>query len=402
MTGVVGALVEAWEELRLHRLRVLLSLVGIALSVTAMTTVLALGRITGQAQEEMSDRSMGRQTTLTVSAFPAAATSSSVDVVPAMRALVERYEVTYSSVVVSTNGRFRAAGATFDTQLSLVDPAYGTIHRVQVAEGVWFAPADVDRLAPALVVNEAFMRAIGSPPLASHPVATIPGPRPVTTVVIGVVPDLSPYDMPTAYALYDAYTRMNGAPLLDPEMGYVPTLELWVPPSLGEEGLQAVRSDLTGALGEGTQVDVWSNDVPGQEGVSRVFESVVLGVGFLLLFLGALSLVNISMVTVRQRIREIGIRRSFGATSGRVFVSIMLESVVATAVAGLVGVGLAVLIVRNLPLEAWLGFTLQDQPAFPLSVALVGILAATAVGAVAGLLPATVAVRVRPIDAIRY
>ena len=53
----------------------------------------------------------------------------------------------------------------------------------------------------------------------------------------------------------------------------------------------------------------------------------------LILLLGALGLVNIAMVTVRGRIREIGVRRSFGATAARVFVAVMLESVVATVVA---------------------------------------------------------------------
>lgn len=128
----------------------------------------------------------------------------------------------------------------------------------------------------------------------------------------------------------------------------------------------------------------------------------MLGIGTLLLLLGALSLVNIALVTVRQRIREIGIRRSFGATSARVFFSIMLESVVGTALAGLIGVAIAVAVVRALPMETWLGFAIEDVPPFPLGVAVTGLVAATAVGALAGLVPALVAVRVKPIDAIRY
>lgn len=55
-----------------------------------------------------------------------------------------------------------------------------------------------------------------------------------------------------------------------------------------------------------------------------------------LLLLGALGLVNIAMVTVMQRIREISIRRSFEATAGRVFFAVTLESVVATIAAGIV------------------------------------------------------------------
>jgi putative ABC transport system permease protein len=120
------------------------------------------------------------------------------------------------------------------------------------------------------------------------------------------------------------------------------------------------------------------------------------------LLLGALSLVNIALVTVRHRIREIGIRRSFGATASRVFFSVMLESVVATAFAGAVGVLVSVLLVKNPWVSDWISGYLQDVPAFPVEAAVIGLVAATAVGALAGLLPALVAVRVKVIDAIRY
>jgi putative ABC transport system permease protein len=79
-----------------------------------------------------------------------------------------------------------------------------------------------------------------------------------------------------------------------------------------------------------------------------------------------------------------------------------MESVVATVVAGLVGIVVAVAIIKNLPIERALGTGIQDMPPFPVSAALTGMACATAVGALAGLIPATVAVRVKVIDAIRY
>ena len=60
----------------------------------------------------------------------------------------------------------------------------------------------------------------------------------------------------------------------------------------------------------------------------------IRGAGIVVLILGGLGVLNIGLVTVRQRIREIGVRRSFGATSGRIFSAVMLESVCATALAG--------------------------------------------------------------------
>ncbi len=88
----------------------------------------------------------------------------------------------------------------------------------------------------------------------------------------------------------------------------------------------------------------------------------------------------------------------------RIFSAVMLESVRATALAGVAAVAAAVLLVRNLPLVEWLadGVPLADDPGFPLEAAVEGMVAATAVGAVAGLLPAVIAVRAEVIDAIRF
>jgi putative ABC transport system permease protein len=80
----------------------------------------------------------------------------------------------------------------------------------------------------------------------------------------------------------------------------------------------------------------------------------------------------------------------------------MMESVVATAVAGVLGIALAVAIVRSPLVMDTLFMGMQDVPPFPLVAALIGLGAAVLTGALAGLVPAIVATRVRVIDAIRY
>lgn len=54
--SLVGALSDAWAELRTHRLRVILSLIGIGVAVAALTAVVALGELQKQATVEQSDR----------------------------------------------------------------------------------------------------------------------------------------------------------------------------------------------------------------------------------------------------------------------------------------------------------------------------------------------------------
>jgi len=171
-----------------------------------------------------------------------------------------------------------------------------------------------------------------------------------------------------------------------------------VPPELADQFADVLPRDLAAA---GVPFDVQR---PQAEPfvIDRVLQYLVLGVGGFALLLGGLGLLNIALVTVRYRIREIGIRRSFGATSGRVFFGVLMESVVATTVAGVVGVVIAVAIIKNIPIDRIFGRPIDDLPGFPFDAALVGMACAIGIGALAGLIPAIYAVRVKVIDAIRY
>ena len=203
------------------------------------------------------------------------------------------------------------------------------------------------------------------------------------------------------FMLYDSYMAVASP---EQAQAVFPQFEAWVPTDIAEELAGLIRRDIAGELGEGWQVDVSRQDYLVYQGEDPLMPIKLLvgGVAILVLLLGALGLVNISLVTVRQRIREIGIRRSFGATAGRVFFAVMMESVVAAAAAGVVGVFVAVVVVKNPAVVGLIAPGITDIPAFPLEAALLGLGAATFVGALAGLLPALVAVRVKVIDAIRY
>jgi putative ABC transport system permease protein len=169
--------------------------------------------------------------------------------------------------------------------------------------------------------------------------------------------------------------------------------------TLLESSTAAMRAELPGL-----QVDAHRDDYMAWGGEDPIgpIKWVIIGIAGIILLLGALSLLNIALVTIKQRIREIGIRRSFGATTGRVFFSVMMESVVATVVAGVIGVLLAVAAVKNPLVEKYVLQGIDDVPPFPLSAAFLGLAVALAVGTLAGILPAMIAARVKIIDAIRF
>jgi putative ABC transport system permease protein len=402
LTGLVGAVDEAWAELRIHKTRVLLSLIGVGVAVTAITTVVGLGGMVQQATTESMERGSGRPATLNIYAHnpQTGMMAGGPELQGAFETVVERYQISHAGATrwMQLNAQFIDGVAMVDAQG--VDVSYGTMHRIQLTDGQWFTDRDENRLAPAVVVNSMLLERLGSPDLGSHPTIKLVGDTAVTAVIIGVVPS-SEWETPRLFMLNSAYERVT-----PPDVAALtaPNYEMWVPPALSEELTPLIQRDVAGALGEGFQVDVNRNDYAAWGGEHPLLPMKVLigGVAGLVLLLGALGLVNISLVTVRQRIREIGIRRSFGATAGRVFFSVMMESVVASFAAGVIGVIAAILIVTNPWVLQQLARDLIDTPPFPLEAALIGLGAATAVGALAGLLPAIVAVRVKVIDAIRF
>lgn len=406
MSRVIGAILEAWDELRIHRGRVLLSLIGVGVAVCALTSVVGFGAIAQQAQIEELERGSGRPATLVLNAPYNLETGEQADVedfAAAADAVVERYRIDYAGTVtwLQLSVQFPDGVALIESAQS-VDVDYGVMHRVRVAEGRWFTDADESRLAPALVVNDAFWQRIGAPDLRTHPTVTLIGDRSVTAVIVGVQPPTGWQEGPRLFALDSAVASLVSPQVL--AQSY-PQVELWIPPDLAPALTDLVARDIRAAFGDEWQVDVMRVDYLGWEGATDPLEPIRLvlaGISVLILLLGALGLVNISLVTVRQRVREIGVRRSVGATSGRIFFAVMMESVVATVVAGFVGVIAAIALVRNPWVLSMLAPGLSDVPPFPVGAAVLGLASATVVGAVAGLLPALVAVRVKVIDAIRF
>ncbi|MFF1253236.1 ABC transporter permease [Pseudarthrobacter sp. NPDC058329] len=394
MTGIISALVEAWQELRINKTRILLALVGVALSVAALTSVVGLGNLAREGFKASSEQNGGRTATLGIAVYgPAQPDQQKLE--DAYQGIVDRYGITYYSHSYQAQHSFQSPLGVQQVNLQLVDPGYGMIHRLDVSQGGWFADDDENRLAPALVVSEAFYSAAGRPNLITNPKVQLLGTQETTAVIIGVVPDQHPQAPPSAFMLTGAAERAGIA------AGGFGQFKLWVGEGQAEPLKQAITSDLQLQF-PGMQAQVDRMDYASHGDPFETVQLAVGGIAGLVLLLGAVGMLNISMVTVRYRVREIGIRRSFGATSQRIFLGVMMESVVATAVAGVVGVMLSVAVVKNPWIQSNIAPGLKEYPAFPVEAALLGLGSAVLVGALAGAIPALVAVRIKVIDAIRF
>ena len=122
-------------------------------------------------------------------------------------------------------------------------------------------------------------------------------------------------------------------------------------------------------------------------------------VGLVTLALGAIGVINIMLVAVSERTREIGLRKALGATNRSIMLQFFAEGILLTLVSGLIGIGVAggfMALLGNINGPG--GF---DPPRLVLKTAILAIASLTLAGVVAGLYPARKAARLEPVEALR-
>jgi putative ABC transport system permease protein len=123
-------------------------------------------------------------------------------------------------------------------------------------------------------------------------------------------------------------------------------------------------------------------------------------VGLGTLFAGAIGVSNIMLVTVRERTREIGIRRALGATPRNIIGQILSESIVLTLVAGLSGIVIGVGLLRATGIVLSQGDQFFKDPQISFGMAMASLIILIIIGTFAGYLPAQRAMLIKPVEAI--
>jgi putative ABC transport system permease protein len=128
---------------------------------------------------------------------------------------------------------------------------------------------------------------------------------------------------------------------------------------------------------------------------NRTFTALLAGIAAISLLVGGIGVMNIMLVTVTERTREIGIRKAVGARHGHILTQFLVEAVLLAGIGGIVGSAVAIGLSNVLTIE---NVTPVVQP-YSVFLAL-GF--AVAVGLFFGIYPANRAAQLRPIDALRY
>ncbi len=143
-----------------------------------------------------------------------------------------------------------------------------------------------------------------------------------------------------------------------------------------------------------TQED-WADQINTFIHNARISGGLIAGISLLV---GGIGIMNIMLASISERVREIGIRKSVGATTGNIFIQILAESVVIAMLGGLTGLVTSFGLVRLIS-----SFSPTDNaPIVTVTAMLVAFAFSVGVGVLAGLFPAFKASRLNPIQALRY
>ena len=301
--------------------------------------------------------------------------------------------------VVYTRTNIVGAGGNWRTAIYGVDVTYAQIRAWDVESGRWFSSDEVRArrkvcLLGATVAANAYD--------GGDPVGEIIRLRDVPFEVIGVLdakgqtPEGADQDDVIVAPWTTVQTRLAGRQFIAQILASASS-KADVPAALVEIGALMRESH---GLGPNDDPDFEAKDqsalAEAAQGTTEVMTTLLAAIASVSLVVGGIGIMNIMLVSVTERTREIGIRRAVGGRSSDVLAQFLVESVVLSALGGLIGTALGVVVAQVVArLTGWA--TVVTPSSIALALAFSG-----AVGVFFGWYPARRAAALDPIDALRH
>lgn len=390
----------AFEALRRNVVRTALTMLGIIIGIASVITIISLGE--GSTQSIVSQISAFGANVLTVSPGRSfrnmhGGEGGSVGTVTTLtaddaKALEKLYEVQFVSRVVNNSFSITANSESSSAQVTGADASYGEIRGYKYASGSFFDEGDVisaskdivlgDRIVEDLFGEEAEQYVIGETVRVDGKVFQITG------VIIdnggAVVP------ITTAQGLLIGKTNLDSISVAVSDVKLIDKVTENI------EGLLMERHQIDdpelmdfSVRGSQTFVDAIST-------MTGTLTTLLSGIAAISLVVGGIGIMNIMLVTVTERTKEIGLLKAIGAKNKSILIQFLIEAVTLTFSGGAIGILLG----------GTLAFFAAKMMGIPFVIRLSSVLLSFGVSAGVGILfgyyPAQKAAKLSPIDALRY
>lgn len=403
----------AWTSIVSNKLRSFLTMLGIIIGVVALVVLVSIADgATSQITDAIS--SMGTNT-LTVSIRDDKENPMKLDEMSDILKL-DYVKMAAPTASDSVTGSFGENSETVSLTGTTGD--YYTIEGLTLASGRWIKKTDVESHTNVAIINEDTAKDILGVSFTNDAIGMTLKMNGIPYTVVGVLADSSSISF--SMSSYEAYIPYTSLQRLSDQVSSVTSFIVSAGNEENSEETDGIlkRSDSDSDESEmmdqaeaslkewllkrfGNDEDAFSitnmstiADTMSQ--VTGTLEIMLGGIAAISLLVGGIGIMNIMLVSVTERTKEIGIRKAIGATEGSILLQFLLEALILSLMGCALGIGVSWIILRIISKVAGNSFAMNAQ------VCMVAAAFALGIGVIFGIYPARRAAKKKPIEALHY